>query len=517
MKNINFLWLFLIAVLLHSCTTRYEIPLLKQNIYYTTQINQQPYIIYIDTLICNKKTSNFKLSTLNLRFSTLNSTAYLINNSEFTYPQQFQINYKRKNAKALLNGRFAGFSNNFTVYEPPTITEFPHRYLDTLFSAYIYRDVEYAQAEGYWEYNFHTEEDMAKILFDGVVASLKKKKLHLKMDIYVPQHAGKTERPLLMLIHGGAFYVGDKSELAIANTCKYFASLGYTTASINYRMGFQPTKWSIERTGYMAVQDAHAALRFLIANAEKYRIDPNNIFVGGSSAGGITTLNLAFMQNKNRPESTYKLLLSKDLGNIESVGKHQHISFQIKSVVNLWGAIENLNMLKNNNVSILSYHGADDPIVPYGYDFPMQKIAKKLAPVLFPKIYGSKPLHDELKKLGYREKLVTVNKDTHNLWETKGELNDTYDKIINDMKLFFYEDLVPNPVKIEHDTEQLQRYFISNSKDVDVITWQCDGGFIINHNEKEALVIWKTDVENRKLITSGVYKNGAAFKTQIEK
>jgi pimeloyl-ACP methyl ester carboxylesterase len=371
--------------------------------------------------------------------------------------------------------------------------------------------------EGYSEHSFHTEDEIGKSLLGGTVSTIKKRTLNLTMDIYVPLKAGKQDRPLLMLIHGGAFYVGDKSDKAIAAACNYFASLGYTTASINYRMGFQPTKASIERTAYNAVQDAHAALRFLLANAEKYKIDPNYIFVGGSSAGGITTLNLAFMKNENRPESSYRSLLNKDLGNIESVGKHNDITFKIKSIVNLWGAIDNLDMLKNSYVSTLSYHGTEDPIVPCNYDYPMQKIVKKFAPVFFNKMYGSKPIHDELKKLGYREKLVTVNIAEHNLWETKGKLNNTYFKIINDMKQFFYKDLVLHPIIIEHDPQLCQRYFISNTKDVELITWQCDGGFIIHNNEKEVYVIWRTDATNRKLLTSGVYRNGAAFRTEIAK
>ena len=514
MKNINLFWLFIIALLLSGCSIQSEIPSLKQNYYYTTQINQKPYIILVDTII---EVQSLKFKAQSSIKSNLKSTAYLIDNSEFTTPQHFQINYKKKKSKAFLDGKHVSFSNSFKLYEPPVITEFPRRYLDTLFSTYIYSDVTYAQAEGYWDSNFNTEDQIGKALLGGISATFKKKNLNLKMDIYVPQNAGKIERPLLMLIHGGAFYVGDKSSLAIVEACKYFASLGYTTASINYRLGFQPTKASIERAGYMAMQDAHAAVRFLIANAGKYKIDPNYIFVGGSSAGGITALNLAFLQNENRPESTLKSLLNKDLGNIESTGKHDNITFQIKSIANLWGAIDNLDLLKNNSVSVLSYHATGDPVVPYGYEYPMQKIVKKLAPVFFSKMYGSKPIHDELKKLNLREKLVPVGSTAHNLWETKGEINDTYYRIVNDMKQFFYEDLVPNPVIIKQDTEDCQRYFITNVEEVKVNTWECLGGFIINNSEKEALVIWRSDATDKKLINSGIYNNGAAYKTDIKK
>jgi acetyl esterase/lipase len=376
--------------------------------------------------------------------------------------------------------------------------------------------VHFAQVIGYWDSKDIPEDQIGKFLLKDITSTLNKR-LDLKMDIYVPQHAEKTALPLLMLIHGGAFYVGDKAVKEYVEMGHYFASLGYVTASINYRLGFKLAKGSIERAGYMALQDAHAALRFLIANAGKYNIDTNYVFVGGSSAGGITTLNLAFMQNKDRPKSTFKSLLYSDLGDIESVGLYRDVTFQIRSIAPLWGAVNDLNMLRNNNVSVFSYHGTKDPIVPYDYDYPMQKMVKKLAPTFFSKMYGSKPIHAELRRLGYREKLVPVNVASHAIWDTDGKTNEFFPQITGGMAQFFYEDLIPNPVKIEQDSVYYQRYFISNTDDVNTTTWQCEGGFITHINENEVFVIWRTDAADRKLITSGVYKNGAAFKTEITK
>jgi acetyl esterase/lipase len=84
----------------------------------------------------------------------------------------------------------------------------------------------------------------------------------------------------------------------------YFAERGYVVASINYRLGFFPLAPSVDRAGYRALQDAHAAVCYLIANADEFGIDTSNIFAAGTSAGAITALNLAFMEEKNRPEST---------------------------------------------------------------------------------------------------------------------------------------------------------------------------------------------------------------------
>ncbi|MCL2435040.1 MAG: alpha/beta hydrolase [Lentimicrobiaceae bacterium] len=500
-KNLRLFWFLSIILLLPGCKTHHNLHSIEQKAYYTAKINHQPYIVVVDTIIKNK-----------MGFAT----AYLINDNEFTKPQPYQINYQKRKPKVFLNGKNVKTPHAFIDYAPPVITEFPRRYLDPVFATQVHKDIPFAQVIGYWDSKDIPEDHIGRVLIKDIMSTINKR-LELKMDIYMPKHAEKTERPLLMLIHGGAFYVGDKAEKEYVEMGHYFASLGYITASINYRLGFKLAKGAIERAGYVSLQDAHAALRFLVANAGKYSIDPNFIFVGGSSAGGITALNLAFMQNKDRPASSFKSLSYNDLGDIESVGQHRDVSFQIKAIAPLWGAVNDINMLKNNNIPVFSYHGMKDPILPYDYDYPMQKIVKKLAPAFFSKMHGSKPVHAELRKLGYREKLVPVDVAVHAIWNTNGKINALFPEIISGMALFFYEDLIPNPVKIEQDSVFYQRYFIPNIDEVNVTTWQCEGGFITHLSENEVFVIWKTDATDRRLITSGLYKNGAAFKTEITK
>ncbi|MCQ2307587.1 MAG: alpha/beta hydrolase [Bacteroidales bacterium] len=60
-------------------------------------------------------------------------------------------------------------------------------------------------------------------------------------------------------------------------------------------MGFLPFKRNIKRAGYAAIQDAHAAMRYLVENQSVYGIDTSMMFVGGTSAGATTALHLAFM------------------------------------------------------------------------------------------------------------------------------------------------------------------------------------------------------------------------------
>ncbi len=97
-----------------------------------------------------------------------------------------------------------------------------------------------------------------------------------KLDIYLPNE-GTGPFPLIIEIHGGAFMMGSKSE-QIAPMMEGLKR-GYAVASINYRM-------SGEAPFPAAVNDVKAAIRFLRANAAKYKLNPLKFATWGGSAGG---------------------------------------------------------------------------------------------------------------------------------------------------------------------------------------------------------------------------------------
>ena len=57
-----------------------------------------------------------------------------------------------------------------------------------------------------------------------------------KMDIYLPDGDTATNRPVIIFIHGGSFYAGDKTQTDCEDFCRAFAKRGYVTASVNYRL-----------------------------------------------------------------------------------------------------------------------------------------------------------------------------------------------------------------------------------------------------------------------------------------
>lgn len=98
-----------------------------------------------------------------------------------------------------------------------------------------------------------------------------------KLDIFLPEE-GEGPFPVVFVIHGGAWEIGDKGDVQNAPMLKALER-GYGVVSINYRL-------SHEAIFPAQIFDCKAALRFIKANASKYILDKERIAAWGGSAGG---------------------------------------------------------------------------------------------------------------------------------------------------------------------------------------------------------------------------------------
>ena len=137
----------------------------------------------------------------------------------------------------------------------------------------------------------------------------------LRLDLFVPQNT-KTKPPLLVWIHGGGWFQGDKSEFN-----PMFLRLtteGYAVASINYRLTFL-------KSHPKQIHDCKGAIRWLRANAEKYGYDATRIAVGGASAGGHLALLLGMSGGVEELEG--------------DVGRNLEQSSRVQAIVDLYGPV----------------------------------------------------------------------------------------------------------------------------------------------------------------------------------
>jgi predicted esterase len=212
------------------------------------------------------------------------------------------------------------------------------------FKPYVLRDIEYA-----------------------INADTAGESQQLRLDIYFAQKADTFQKfPLVLMIHGGSFQIGDKEW--VSESCNLLAEAGFIAATINYRMGWRfkncnDSANTLAEANYRGMQDANAALRFLVAHADEYGIDTNWIFVAGESAGAAIALNSSYFQ-ENRIHSISPLLAQK-LGGLHNSGNHYTETYSVKGICNKWGAITDTNLISDNfNIPVINFHGSNDPLVP---------------------------------------------------------------------------------------------------------------------------------------------------------
>ena len=254
-------------------------------------------------------------------------------------------------------------------------------YLTPSYKVTVEKDVPYATAMGYYTHAPVGDKGSTfKLLFHCGIP----KPVTLEMDIYRPSEDTGAPRPLLLMMHGGSFFIGHKNEPGQAGWCDYFASLGYVAVSINYRLGFHATKKEVRLTEYRALEDADAALEYLFGR-EDLPIDKDRVFVAGTSAGAMTALNLAFRLYGSRPMKEVEPRLARE-------------DFRIRAVANLWGSVHDLSVLENASVPILSFQSVADPVMPYDFGYPLGFAGKLLSDPM----YGTHAVHGKALELGLR-------------------------------------------------------------------------------------------------------------------
>ncbi|MEP7169968.1 MAG: T9SS type A sorting domain-containing protein [Bacteroidota bacterium] len=189
----------------------------------------------------------------------------------------------------------------------------------------------------------------------------------LRLDVYEPAGDTVQYRPLIVLAHGGSFIGGTKTDQDVVDLCTRFAKMGYVCASINYRLGLGFPIDSIHagQAVIRAVQDMKAAVRFFRKNVtigNTYKIHPDYIFAGGSSAGAFMGLHLAYMDSVDVP--AYLNIAS--LGGIEGASGNPGYASNVLGVVNLCGALGDSAWMQPGDIAFVSMHGNVDQTVPYG-------------------------------------------------------------------------------------------------------------------------------------------------------
>ena len=192
----------------------------------------------------------------------------------------------------------------------------------------------------------------------------------LKMDIYQPAGDTATRRPLIVLAHGGSFVSGAReTDVTINQLCIDFVHKGYVTVSIDYRLIPQVGNFlngdSAATEVFRAVGDGKAAVRYLHEYADSFKIDTNNIFIGGNSAGAVLFDQYAFIDSLNELPHALQLDVVNNAGGFDGNSGNAGYSQGFKAVINLAGGLNDPSWIGYCSKPIVSAQGTADSVVPY--------------------------------------------------------------------------------------------------------------------------------------------------------
>ena len=218
----------------------------------------------------------------------------------------------------------------------------------------------------------------------------------LLMDVYEPNGDTVTDRPLIIMAHAGSFLpkgpnqlpLGTKTDSCMVEMCMQFAKRGWVAASIDYRLGWNPTSTdpdvraeTIINAVYRAMQDMKACVRYFKSESGTYSIDTTKITVGGSNSGGYMALAYASL-NKASELQLLKFKNSMNgnpyvdqavTGGFDGEGGAMGVnnysnpghSSEVQLALNLGGAIGDTSWQEAGEIPIVSFHGIEDALTPY--------------------------------------------------------------------------------------------------------------------------------------------------------
>ena len=177
----------------------------------------------------------------------------------------------------------------------------------------------------------------------GSAVNLSGQTITLQLDMYQPTGDTVTARPAIVWVHGGSFTSGSKTSPELVDEANTFAKAGFVNVSINYRLetpGCSGNLSNCIQAIQEAVADSQTAVRWLRSHATTYRVDPDRIAIGGSSAGAIAALDVGYSTSEDP-------------------------SARVRAVQSLSGAQLAVGTISAGDAPAIDFHCTTDPLVNY--------------------------------------------------------------------------------------------------------------------------------------------------------
>lgn len=235
-----------------------------------------------------------------------------------------------------------------------------------------------------------------------------------RMDVYLPAGRSTTATKAIVIVHGGAWVSGDKTEMNQFIPVIKQRLPEYAIFNINYRLAALPSANAFPTQE----NDMKTALNFIVSKASEYKFNTDKLCLLGASAGGHMVLLQAYKNATPKVKAVVDLFGPTDMAGlytsyasspINQLGIQLLMGGTPTTNAALYQSSSSINYVSAQSQPTLILHGTADLIVPYAQ---------------------STTLKTKLETAGVSVQMVTYIGAGHGDWNA-ATYDDAYNKIVS--------------------------------------------------------------------------------------
>ena len=186
-----------------------------------------------------------------------------------------------------------------------------------------------------------------------------------RMDIYLPANRSADSTKIIVLIHGGGWTSGNKSEFAAYIDSFKKRLPDYAIFNMNYRLFNGNNRFPTQEN------DVKAAMEFITSHADEYHVNTNKIVLLGASAGGHLALLQAYKYSNPKIKAVIDFFGPTDLTAMYEHPWHPLVTYALNMVTGttpmanaeLYIQSSPVNFVTHTTPPTLILHGGKDQMV----------------------------------------------------------------------------------------------------------------------------------------------------------
>jgi acetyl esterase/lipase len=187
------------------------------------------------------------------------------------------------------------------------------------------------------------------------------------MDIYLPADRNSTGTKVMILIHGGAWSSGDKSDFAIHVDTLKKRLPDYAIFNINYRIA------SLAADHFPSQEnDVKSAYEFILNKTAEYKVSQKFVLLGASAGGHLALLQGYKNSTTIKPKVIVDFFGPTDMAALHASSPDPSATALLEILMNgspsanpnLYQQSSSINFVTAQSPPTLILHGGMDPLVP---------------------------------------------------------------------------------------------------------------------------------------------------------